>query len=389
MKYIIRFLFGGYRLKVFCNNPSAISGLLMHKFAGLIYGVKVYDGYFVVLCFSLTKKRIIDELHKKGFEVIEDSAFGLVKRYRQIKSRPGIAVGVILSAIVIYLQTIPVWEIRVSGNKSIDEREIIESLSSVGFSVGTPKNNERLSDYANHLIMIDHRLSRASINLSGNVAFVEVGERTEKSMSDIPFSMTGLYASRDGIVELPLVQKGESVVRKGDTVYNGQLLVSPVIHGDNNVEYIVGAEGKVLAKTESIFLTAVRLEKCIATRTDNVKTCRMFSFLGESFSFDFPIPDFKNAFCKRSKERLNIFNQYELPVDIVNTKEFEYGITDIKLPADEARQSAYSIIYERISEEKESAEILSFDFTETCSEDYFLLKCKVECIENIATPLFE
>ena len=197
MKKLLRFLLGSTKFEVKCNDAMRTSAKLMQKFSYAIIDTKILsDNSFEFICIFMYKKYVTKYLKKNDLQFQKLKNYGILELLEKMLKRPGLALGIVMSVAICYFQSVLIWEIVVTGNHSVSDSEIIEGLSDVGFRIGGIKNNELLYDYSNKFIIKDPRISRVSIHISGNVAFVEVGERTIAPDNETVLSMKGLFSNR-------------------------------------------------------------------------------------------------------------------------------------------------------------------------------------------------
>ena len=93
-----------------------------------------------------------------------------------LKRRMGLVVGFALSVVVVFASTFFVWDIRVKGNESISDSQILEMLSKAGFERGRLKKRADVEKIANRVLINEDVLSWIAINFEGTVATAEVKE---------------------------------------------------------------------------------------------------------------------------------------------------------------------------------------------------------------------
>lgn len=386
MNAFFKYITGSSTLRVNTPFPARKIGELMSAFPDCIYDAVVVDNYsFEFTCPAYAKRRILKSEIINKEDIVQCTDCGLPHLLFKYKKRYGLIVGIVAIALVLYLQGFVVWEVRISGNNNVSDDEIKETLSLVGFSEGSFILPSQLSELQNKFILKNSKISWISINMSGTVAFVEVKERDIKEdLSENP-SMSGIIASKDCIIELSEVTCGTSLVRSGDTVQKGQMIISPLAIGKDGNEYIVGAYGKVLARTSEDFSVTVPYYSQSASFTGRKKAAYTFSFLGKSFSLSMPsLKKFDKYVCTEKSEKIKLFEGAVLPIEVTTKEKLEYYLCEEIITPDDARKKAYSKVYSKISSELPEAEILSVSFAEVEENDCFVLQCRVECIRDVA-----
>uniref|UniRef100_UPI003158BB7C sporulation protein YqfD n=1 Tax=Caloramator sp. Dgby_cultured_2 TaxID=3029174 RepID=UPI003158BB7C len=149
----------------------------------------------------------------------------------------------------IYFSNI-IWNIEIVGNKVVNDQLILKSLNKAGLKVGTYKKNINLRDIENRLLKDIKELSMVTISLDGTKAKVEIVERTmPPTILDLEKPMN-IVAAKDGILTKVIALKGQKLVKEGDFVKKGQILISGVIKDHQNLPIdVTRALGEVYAKT--------------------------------------------------------------------------------------------------------------------------------------------
>ncbi len=201
-------------------------------------------------------------LQKKGFP------FRLYKN----RKRAGIAMGIALMIIFLEIMSGYIWIIEVNGNKNVNESEIINACNDIGIRVGIKSNSiEPKTDRQKLLLKLD-TLAWASLNIEGCRLTVNVSE--SKPKKDDNSCICNLKAKEDGIIKRIDVTSGNCVVKKGDAVKKGDVLVSGVLEKADKTEFL-HSQGVVIATVKSveivedsfsvseIFETGKKLEKSV------------------------------------------------------------------------------------------------------------------------------
>ena len=182
---------------------------------------------------------------------------GLPVLGERLLHRPGLLCGVVLGLCLLIAARTVVWEVEIEGNGQITQEELRAELAASGLSCGSFIPALDTDGVALALRRGDERIAYATVILSGTVARVQIREAvvppaTTKAPAD-------LVAACDGVITLPLAFEGECLVREGDVVRAGQVLVSGAIPmGERDVR-ITRAAGQILARTTHTYTVTVPL----------------------------------------------------------------------------------------------------------------------------------
>ena len=152
-------------------------------------------------------------------------------------------------ALVLFLSSL-VWDVRISTDGDIDEEYITERLSMLGVGVGSKISEIDIEKTENELLLICDDLAWVQINRRGTVLEVELREKnglSALSPDNAPLC-SNIVATSDGVIEEITVSGGVAVVRPGDTVKAGDILISGIVSNESGVRF-ERAEGTVIAHT--------------------------------------------------------------------------------------------------------------------------------------------
>lgn len=247
-------------------------------------------------------------LRKKGFPFF-------IKKYRK---RFGIFMGIILFFAILQFMSGYIWIIDVTGNKTVSDSEILNGCESLGIKVGTKKSQIDTKNTVQDLLLKTDKLSWGSFNIEGCRLSVNVTEITPKGEDNS--IATNLKAKSDGVITKIDVTSGNCVVKVGDTVKKGDILVSGIIENANDTKF-VHSIGSVEAKIEENITFEEKLIKNVKYPTGKVKTKKVL----EIFNLKIPLylGKTKGEFeTVKDKETLKLFSQ-KLPI-ILHTKKFTF-----------------------------------------------------------------
>jgi len=130
-------------------------------------------------------------------------------------------------------------------------------------------------------------LSWISIEMKGTKAIVRVVETTKAPEIIDRETPCNIVAAKDGIIERIITLEGEPLVNKGDTVRQGQLLVSGIIeHPDTGITRRVHAMAQVMARTWYEGRSHVSFEEVSRVRTGNKVVHKSYEINGWNLSIN-------------------------------------------------------------------------------------------------------
>lgn len=365
------------------NNASKLINICM-KNKSTYRNPHFIDENFIIECDTRTLKKLKAACEKRRIEVHILSLNGLPYIFSKYRKRIGLFAGGILSVLLVLVSLNVVWRIEISGNDELGTREIEELLAENGFALGTFISHADLTFIENGVMQSEKRIAWLSININGTVANVEVRETRKKSESSR--TPTDLVAVRDGKIERIEAYNGNCLVKVGDVVHAGDVLVSGVYQNEKGDYRVTRAEGDIFARTVREFSLEVPFENI-----QKVSTGRCFNEFYINF-FKKSLKVFANtgnlpSTCDIIYKTANIgFSQLpKIPVGYEKITYSEYKFEPVLLDETEAMNRAFDMLEEELERISPEAELIQKDIDFEITDSGYILKCRLVCIENIAT----
>ena len=311
----------------------------------------------------------------------------ILKRFRHRKlALGGVAV---LCAMLVYCST-HIMGITVFGNTRIDTDTILRELSDAGLSVGVKTSDINSDAVRNRLMTKIDDLAWLGINANGSHVYIEVVERIEKEKGiNKDDSPCNLIAARDGIIEHTEVREGQTLVKNGSGVAEGDVLVSGIV--DNAAEgfRFVRARGEVYAETKYSKTKSYPLNYIENTPTGKSKKRYSLTVLNHTLPLFFGSGN-PYAQAEHSEQT----REMRIPTDLlpslfVKCEEYtETASHEVKRTPDEAIDAGSAELSEELkSKLPDDTEIKAVNVSHTLNEhDEVEVTVELVCRENIAEP---
>ena len=245
MLFFYRCLFGFLEIEIYGIYPEKVLNLCEKNRISLW---EIYLKKGKICCKINVKdfKKLPKIFKKQGIRIHILNRFGLPFFTNKYKMRFGVFVGLVLFlAILLHLSSF-VWIIEVDGNKTVSKSEILSICNEIGIREGISKNSIDVKNKSQQLLLKSNKLSWASLNIEGCVLTVDVSEITPKI--DYGTTPCNLVAACDGVIKYIDVTVGNCVVKVGDTVKAGDVLVSGIVEDEGATKF-VQSRGKIIAQT--------------------------------------------------------------------------------------------------------------------------------------------
>ena len=334
----------------------------------------------LAVSYAVAKKlQAICRLH--GIPLTINRSRGVREVLLFLLKRPGLPVGILLSAMLISAFSTHLSEIRVTGNSALSRSEVISELSVAGLSLFDYVPAIDVDSIENRLLISSERISWITINLIGNVAEVQIREKETRDEAG-DSSPANLVARCDGVIVSCEVLHGNILTKVGSAVRAGEVLVSGVYDSVTQGIRYTRAEGAIYAETEHTFEIEVpyRYEKSSYTGASGKRYTLLF-FGKERKLYESEGYDGENVVERLSY--LRVFGK-DLPIGI----SVETSHTAETVTGEYTRERAMELAYYKLSQEIASLPgmqgLLEKAVSYEIGDDAYTIYATVRCIENIA-----
>ncbi len=383
MAHPFLFFTGYHTLRMLRSDAGEV--LELCRRGGLVYrNLSFCEEHVCILCSPRTLRRLLPLLKDRNIAVTVSELkglWGLLYRYRR---RYGIFLGMLLFAATVFFSGRVVWNIRVEGNERVSDREVVEQLRICGLSVGTELSELNTAAVEHRMIILSDEISWISVNMMGTVAQVEVRE-SEPIPEQARWDAAELIASRGGTVEALEDIRGDLLVKIGDDVEEGDVLVGGVYQSENGERRYTEAKGKVFARTERAFSVQIPLQHEKKVYTGEVKTEKYLIFFEKEVKF------FGNTGnCTDTCDTINTIEYVQLskgvslPFGIRTVRYFAYETAEAVYSEERVAEIAYYRLQCEMEQLPEDAMLVRKQITVERTPDMYILRCRAQYVENIA-----
>jgi len=305
-------------------------------------------------------------------------------KYRKRKVFVG---GILFFIAFVYFLSSFVWLIDVKGNSRIGTDQLLAFCASEGLHIGAFKykidNKQLKADLMNKF----HDISWLDIHIKGTRAVIQLTETIQAPQVMDKTTPCNIVALKDGLITGIVTGAGKPLVKQGDVVRKGDVLVSGAFltEGDNGaISTQVHAYAEVWAKMYSEINFEVPLSYDEKEYTGQEK--KTFSIRVFDHTFDLFHPDIVYADYSRSVayNQLSFGQDYPLPVILTTCTYREFNPAVRTRTADEAKALAEKMINARIIREFDfAADIVDKSVAIQETPDKLVVKALITTNERI------
>lgn len=314
MLFLYRFFCGVLTVEFFGIYPEKLLNLCAKN------GISIWSARYIkqrIRC-NITVKdflKLPKILRKSGIRVHITEKKGFPFFIKKYHKRLGLFIGLALFLGFLQIMSGFVWVVDIVGNERVSNSEIISACEELGVKAGVRKSKINAKADAQELLLKIDKLAWGSLNIEGCKLTVNVTEVIEKKEDNSVAS--NLKASEDGVIKHIDVTSGNCLVKVGDIVSKGDILVSGIIENESGTRF-VHSIGTIIAETETAVSLKEKYLKQVKIPTGKVKTKYAVDF----FTLKIPlyVGSEKGEYSTQSKVKvLELFSQ-KLPIKIYSKK---------------------------------------------------------------------
>ena len=379
------FFCGGKRVLAKAEYATAFLDLCLRY--GISYADFSYDetGAILVNCAGYTARRLQRLCRERGIEICVVHSFGLPYFCYRHRKRAGILLGALLSVALVILSQRFVWDVRVIGNTTMTESEVLEELSACGFGIGSYIPGFGAGELENRVLIASDKIAWISVYLDGTVATVQVIERGTAPPSEDLAKPANLVAAFDGQIETLELYRGNCLVTVGQAVKKGDLLVSGIYDSQTQGMRYTRASGKVFARAWQQIRVEIPLqyeEKVFGESKRGDVTLNFFGFSTKILKSTGNVTG--SCDIIEDEKGINWLGGVSLPIGLTVSTCFPYEIRLVERSYEEALTLAYGELEDRLGGLSEDTLLLKKTVFTTVTETSLVLECDLLCIMNIA-----
>jgi len=195
--------------------------------------------------------------------------------------------------------------------------EIREDLEEAGLKTGVLKNKINVNTVINNVRLKRDDIAWLGINLKGTNAIVEIVFSTEKPNIVDESDFCNIVADREGVINKISAQNGTIMVKKGDLVRKGNVLIAGWIEGKYTGKEAVHSRGDVQAKVWYSKKEKQEYKQYIKQETGAVEEKFAIKFNNFQINLYKVLTNFKKCDKIVENKKLEIFSDFYLPIEVI------------------------------------------------------------------------
>ena len=323
----------------------SVEGFFIERFINLCLkeGIEIWDaerineGIVNVKFFYTNYEKIceIANITRCKIEVLEkNGAPFLINKY---KHRKIFAALIAIISMLITIINMFVWQVEIKGDFSIPIEEVKQFLEEENIKVGVLKRSIDIDAAKLDITLKRKDVSWIGINLNGNKIVVEIVPKELAEVDIYEATIGNIISDKSGIVEKIYVAEGTAMVKKGELIEKGTVLISGMVtNGVNTKAGILGdtsfmtesrmvrAQGDVTLKTTYVEKTKIPYEKDIVSKTGNVEKSYKLKINNYPINLLNKVTNFEKYDTITTEKTFSLFGIFKTPITLVEESFEEY-----------------------------------------------------------------
>lgn len=223
---VIRYFKGNVNIEVYGFSPERFLNLCAARDI-YIWDLKKIQDHYTCSMSAADFKKLPSITRKTKTQVRILKKNGLAFTQRHFRKRKLFFLGILLCVLIFIILSFFIWDISIIGNKSHSDEELLAFLNEKQIGIGVAKNQLNAEEIVQLIRTGFPDIVWVSVQIKGTRLFVELRENEtgEVSLTTQNSEATDLVSETDGIITSIITRKGTPLVKTGDEVKAGQILV--------------------------------------------------------------------------------------------------------------------------------------------------------------------
>ena len=387
LKLIINYILGyltinveGYFIERFinmCRNKNI-----------LLWNIKRKNSSFIICKIGIKEfKKIRDIARKTKCKITITSKKGIPFIFEKYKKRKIFLLMMCIISGLLFVLSQFVWniEVKITGD-TLNEEEIINSLNENGLYIGEKKSSIDVKEIINNVRLKREDISWIGIEIKGTNAIVEVVEAEEKPEVVDENDYCSIVSDKPGKILKVIANNGTAMVKPGDIVKAGSLLIAGWIEGKYTGTRFVRADGKIDALVWYTETASVKLNEKKIEKTGNTEKKYALNINNFRINLYKKLSNFEKYDTIYTAKKIKIFSNFYIPVELIECNNFEIKEENVNYSEEEAKAEAKKRAEEKLNDKvKDKENIRNVTVNYTVEEDEVKAEVTYEVFENIGT----
>lgn len=281
------------------------------------------------ICFATyTRVRIVK---KKGIRFV-------IFRYRRHYS---FVVGIVIAFCLLFLCSRFVWDISFEGNHRYTDGVLLDFIRGYGAYAGMPLSDLDCSELEVGIRSRYDDITWVSARVSGTKLIIAIKENHVLDAEYSSLDSCDIVSTRTGVVESIVTRKGTPLVKKGDSITQGQILVSGVVkvmddYGSHISNIYAAADADIYIRSDYEYSDRIAMVHETKTYTGNKKYKRIIGITNSCIEIGWLTGSYAQCDVESEVMPIRLTKSFYLPVYTGMKTYHEYTSTTEKYTKEQA-----------------------------------------------------
>ena len=329
-----------------------ISGPSPERFINLCVNRKIYIWNIIreneKFKFNLSVRnyrKIKPVVKKTGLVPKIEQKHGLPFLLHKNRKRKGFFLGLIICAVLVYIMSLYIWDIEISGGYKYTPQALLKFLDEQGVKPGIKKKYIDGSKIEEEIRLAYDDIGWVSAEVKGTRLIIKITETNMPSPIIEATAPSHMVATKDAIVKEIITRTGTPKVKPGDVVRKGDILVSGIVEVTDDFGGVLSrkpviASADIVCKSYYDYYDVFSLTHIDRVFTNNIKKGYYITLWGKKLFLYNPRYSYNMYDIIVSENTLHITDSFYLPVRYGTVTVREYIEQKDKYSEDEAIEIA-------------------------------------------------
>lgn len=326
---IVHYYRGHIRVKLLGNTPERFLNICNANQIH-IWNVEYRAGNYYFEMKPDDFKRLMPVVRKTAMRPVIVDKQGLPFVLFRYRKHQCFVLGIMLSFFIIYLLSLFIWDISFEGNCIYSDETMMNYLKEIDIEPGMRITQIDCDVLEKQFRKEFHDITWISAEVSGTRLQIYIKENDEDVLISRDNNPCDLVAAKEGIIDSIITRCGTPLVKPGDEVHAGDVLVSGTINTYDDYGTVIStrmdhADADIKIKTSYDYEEILMKKYQYKIYTGNKKEVQYCDILGKLFYFGF-LPKYENYQVVSNDEQVKLTKNFYLPVRYGKKEYVEYYI---------------------------------------------------------------
>ena len=296
-------------------------------------------------------KKIRNIARKTKCKVNINSKKGLPVVLHRSRKRKLLLLLLIPIILLILISSTYIWNIEIIGLENISKEVLISQLAEEGVEIGKRKSNIDSKKVINNIRLKRDDISWLSIDMKGTNIIINIVEAEKKPEIINKEEYCNIVANQRGIITKVTADTGTALVKKGDIVEKGDILIGGYMEGKYTDTRYVHAKGTIEARIWYTKKVKSSVTREISEETGIQKNVYWVNINNFKINLYKTLPNFKNYDTINETNKIKLFKNFYLPIEINKTTYVEKKKSKVTYGKEELKQILIDELEKQFEEE--------------------------------------